>query len=113
VDVKHSAALSKRPLAERVAELLERGRADGIVVSGTGTGRETDHDHLKRVVAARDELNSDAPVFVGSGVTSDTVTETLDLAGGVVVGTVLKEGGETTAPVDVKRVRALVAATRD
>ena len=113
VDVKHSAALSKRPLAERVAELLERGRADGIVVSGTGTGRETDRDHLKRVVAARDELNSDAPVFVGSGVTSDTVTETLDLAGGVVVGTALKEGGEMTAPVDVERVRALVATARD
>jgi len=115
VDVKHSAALAERPLGEEVAELLERGHADGVVASGAGTGRETDRDHLRAVVDARDGLGvDDAPVFVGSGVTRETVAETLDLADGAIVGTALKEGegGETTAPVDEDRVRALVDAAR-
>lgn len=110
VDVKHSAALAERPLGEEVAELVERGWADGLVASGAGTGHETDRDHLETVVAARDDLGSDAPVFVGSGVTQRTAESTLDLADGVIVGTALKENEETTAPVDEERVRALVDA---
>jgi len=112
VDVKHSAPLAERPLSEEVAELVERGHADGLVASGAGTGHETDRDHLEAVVAARDELDADAPVFVGSGVTRETVSGTLDLADGAIVGTALKENGETTAPVDEQRVRELVDAAR-
>lgn len=112
IDVKHSAALAERPLSEGVAELLERGHADGVIASGAGTGHATDHDHLQAVVDARDRLDADAPVFVGSGVTQETVGATLDLADGAIVGTALKQNGETTAPVDVDRVRALVDAAR-
>ena len=110
VDVKHSAPLADRSLPEVVADLLERGHADGVVVSGAGTGRRTDREHLDAVVDARDRLGADAPVLVGSGVTRETVAETLDVADGAIVGTALKEGGETTAPVDETRVRDLVAA---
>jgi membrane complex biogenesis BtpA family protein len=110
VDVKHSAPLAERPLDEEVAELLERGHADGIVASGVGTGETTDRDHLRRVVEARDNLDVDAPVFVGSGVTQSSVAETLDLADSVIVGTALKQDGETTAPVDEQRVQRLVEA---
>jgi len=112
VDVKHSAALAERPLTEEVAELVERGHADGVVASGAGTGHETDRDHLRAVVDARDDLGVDAPVFVGSGVTQETADETLDLADGAIVGTALKEGGETTGAVDEARVRELVDAAR-
>jgi len=112
VAVKHSAALAERSLEEAVTELVGRGHADGIIASGVGTGQETDREHLEAVVAARDELDSDVPVFVGSGVTSDTVADMLSLADGVVVGTALKESGTTTAPVDEERVRDLVAAAR-
>jgi membrane complex biogenesis BtpA family protein len=110
VDVKHSAPLAGRPLPEVVADRLQRGHADGIVVSGAGTGHRTDRDHLEAVVAARDRLGVDAPVIVGSGVDSGTVAETLAIADGAIVGTALKDGGETTAPVDEARVRELVAA---
>ena len=112
VDVKHSAALAERPLHEAVAELVERGHADGVVASGAGTGHETDRDHLQAVVDARDDLGVESPVFVGSGVTQETVAETLDLADGAIVGTALKEDEETTAPVDEARVRELVDAAR-
>lgn len=112
VDVKHSAALAERTLAEDIAEVVERGHADGIIASGAGTGEATDRSHLERIVEIRDELDSWVPVFVGSGVTTDTVTDTLSLADGVIVGTHLKDGGETTAPVDVERVRNLVSTAK-
>jgi membrane complex biogenesis BtpA family protein len=110
VDVKHAAPVADRPLAEEVADLIRRGRADGIVVSGAGTGRETDREHLEAVVDARDRLDADVPVVVGSGVTRGTVDEVLGLADGAIVGSDLKEGGEVTAPVDAERVRELVDA---
>jgi predicted TIM-barrel enzyme len=132
LDVKHSAPLARRdapreasgerrdpraadrPLdAEAVAEPVERGLADGIVVSGAGTGHEVDADHLDAAAAARDEAGLDAPIFVGSGVTPGNVADLLDVADGVIVGTALKEGGETTAPVSEQRVAELVAAADD
>ncbi len=52
----------------------------------------------------------DTPVLVGSGVTPETVADLLDVADGAIVGTALKRGGETTAPVDADRVADLVDA---
>jgi hypothetical protein len=108
VGVKHSAALGREDIVGESREAVERGLADGVVVSGSATGVETDHGELERVAALGDEL--DVPVLVGSGVTPETVREVLDTADGAIVGTALKEGGETTAPVDPERVASLVEA---
>jgi hypothetical protein len=109
--VKHSAPLADRGYeAESLAESAERGLADGVVVSGARTGRETALADVERAVERRDDLGLDVPVFVGSGVTARNVDELLSVADGVVVGTALKEGGETTAPVSVGRVEELIAA---
>jgi membrane complex biogenesis BtpA family protein len=113
VDVKHATALGGRGLRERVADVLERGLADGVVVSGSGTGRPTDDDTLATVRDVVDDVAPETPVFVGSGVTADTVGRTLDVADGVVVGTATKRDGETTNDVVEERVRALLAAARD
>jgi len=110
VAVKHSAALSERPLAATVADTIDRGRADGLVVSGPATGTATDASDLRAVVDARDDVDPSVPVFVGSGVTAATAADLCSLADGAIVGTALKEGGETTAPVDADRVADLVAA---
>ncbi|NHN49634.1 BtpA/SgcQ family protein [Halostella sp. JP-L12] len=110
VGVKHAAPLGDRPFAERVADAVERGMADGVVVSGAGTGEPTPEERLD---AAREEvasLDREVPLFVGSGVTAETVAATLSAADGVIVGTALKEGGETTNPVDPDRVRRVVEA---
>jgi predicted TIM-barrel enzyme len=96
--------------AEAVAEPVERGLADGIVVSGAGTGHEVETGHLDAVAAARDEAGLDAPIFVGSGTGPENVADLLEVADGVIVGTALKEGGETTNPVSEARVVELVAA---
>ena len=114
LDVKHSAPLTERPLdAEAVAEPIERGLAAGVVVSGAGTGHEVARDHLTAVASARDEAGSDAPIFVGSGVTAENVADLLSIADGVIVGTALKEDGETTNPVSTERVEKLVESANE
>jgi membrane complex biogenesis BtpA family protein len=111
VAVKHSAALGERDLGAAVDDAIARGHADGLVVSGPATGAVTDADDLRTVVAARDGTDPDVPVFVGSGVTGDTISDLLTVADGAIVGTAFKQGGETTNPVDADRVRAVVDAT--
>jgi membrane complex biogenesis BtpA family protein len=110
VDVKHSAPLAADDYeAESLAESVERGLADGAIVSGARTGRATSLDAVEAAVDRRDALGLDTPVFVGSGVTADTVADLLAVADGAIVGTAFKEGGETTNPVSVGRVEELVA----
>jgi membrane complex biogenesis BtpA family protein len=113
VQVKHSTPLSTdASLDAAVGEAVERGLADRLVVSGPGTGQAVDADRLRRAVERRDELDLDAPVLVGSGVTRDSAADLLDLADGAIVGTALKEDGEPTNPVDRERVAALVGTVR-
>lgn len=105
VDVKHSAPLGAGvALEDEVDDVLTRGLADGLVVSGAGTGKATDPAKAKRVRQAA----ADAPLFVGSGVTVDSVETFLPHVTGVIVGTHFKEGGNVDRPVDAARVRALV-----
>jgi hypothetical protein len=112
VAVKHSAALGEaRPLAEQAEEALGRGLADGLVVSGPGTGEPVDVEVLETVAAVA--ATHGAPLFVGSGVTESTVSDLLAVADGAIVGTALKRGAETTAPVDRDRVDALTGAARE
>jgi hypothetical protein len=112
VAVKHSAALGEaRPLAEQAEEALGRGLADGLVVSGPGTGEPVDVEVLETVAAVA--ATHGAPLFVGSGVTESTVSDLLAVADGAIVGTALKRDGETTAPVDRNRVAALTGAARE
>jgi membrane complex biogenesis BtpA family protein len=110
LDVKHSAPLAERALEETFADLVERGGADAVVVSGAGTGESVDTDLLARVLDCRDDRGLDVSVLIGSGVTPATAPDLLELADGAIVGTALKEGGETTAPVDEAAVERLVGA---
>ena len=110
LDVKHSAPLAERPLEERLGDLVERGGADAVVVSGTETGESVDTDRLARVIDCRDDRGLDIPVLVGSGVTPATAPDLLSRADGAIVGTALKENRETTAPVDEAAVERLVGA---
>jgi hypothetical protein len=113
VGVKHSAPLSRQESdggPELLGEAVERGLADGVIVSGAGTGQTTDGDDVRAAVSARDDRELDAPVFVGSGVTAETVSDVLSVADGAIVGSALKESGDASNPVSVARVERLVAA---
>lgn len=104
VDVKHSAPLGIRDIASEVQDLIERGGADAVIVSGTATGRPVTMEKLISVIAAARET----PVLIGSGARPHTLRELLTHAAGAIVGTSLKFDGLVDAPVDVARVRELV-----
>ncbi len=104
VNVKHSAPLANIPLADEVADLVHRGGADALIVSGRATGQPTDQSELRIVREAAGMV----PVFVGSGVTEDNIAAMLPDAAGFIVGTGFKQDGDVAAPIDVERVRRLI-----
>ena len=103
VDVKHSAPLSARPIEDEVEDTIHRGRADAVIVSGSGTGKTTD---LEKVAVVK-RAAGNTRVFVGSGVNPRTIADYLPVADGFIVGTSLKnEDGK----IDPMRVRELMRA---
>lgn len=108
VDVKHSAPLGvSRALADEVDDTIARGLADAVIVSGAGTGKGTDPHHVAAVRAA---AAGRVPVFVGSGVSVQTLDALLPHADGLIVGTSVKRDGRVGEAVDVARVRELTGA---
>ena len=103
VAVKHSAALAPRPIEDEVDDTLERGLADALIVSGSGTGKTTSLDKVKAIKAAA----GGKPLYIGSGVTADTVRDYLPFCDGFIVGTWFKRDGIAENLVDVSRVREL------
>jgi len=109
--VKHATPVGDTDLEQVTLETVVRGGADGVIVSGSGTGQITPLEDIERVVNALETLEAHVPVFVGSGVTPETITDCIAVgADGVIVGTALKEAGQTTNPVDGARVEELCTA---
>ena len=109
VDVKHSAPLAARPFEVEVSDVIHRGHADAIIVSGAVTGSATDTKTLRAAKAAAGATS----VLIGSGVSEETVPELIaNGADGLIVGTSLKFDGRVSNPVDSQRVRLLVEAVR-
>ena len=113
IDVKHSASPVDREVGALARETIERGLADGLIVSGPETGAATDADTLERVAAVRDDCAPEIPVLVGSGVRAENAASLLDIADGAIVGTAVKTDGETTNRVDSERAAALVETLAD
>ena len=109
VNVKESTPLGHGlPIDDEVADTIHRGLADAIIVSGANTGSGAEVTELERAYAAAGVT----PVLVGSGITADNVATYRAFADGFIVGTSLKIGGVASNPVDVARVKALMARVR-
>jgi membrane complex biogenesis BtpA family protein len=106
VHVKHAVPLGGGDLAVAARDTWHRGLAAALIVSGTGTGTGVDPADLDTVRAAVPE----APVWIGSGLTLESLPVLGSRCDGAIVGTTLKHGGSVDAPVDAGRVRALRGA---
>lgn len=104
VHVKHAVPLGNGTIEDSAHDTLERGLADALIISGTGTGVAASIEDLRRVRAACPP----ARLLLGSGITLQNVREFLDIADGVIVGSSLKRQGKLSNPVDPGRVAALV-----
>lgn len=101
--VKHAAPLGALSIEIAARDTVERGLASAVVVSGTGTGEQTDPEEVRRVRKAC----PDTPILLGSGVSTTNVDAYLGIANGFIVGTSVKRAGKLANPVDARRVHKL------
>ncbi|MGC8974741.1 MAG: BtpA/SgcQ family protein [Thermoprotei archaeon] len=114
---KHGASLSylayrehslikggREPVEDLIADAVERGKADALVVTGSRTGEKPDIEFLTKVKSF-----SPVPVIVGSGATPENLEILLKKADGVIVGSYIKVGGKAGNPVDVERARRFIS----
>lgn len=104
VHVKHAVPLGDWTLEDAARDTVERGLADALIVSGTGTGMATSIDDVRRVA----ESCHGTKILIGSGITVENVHQFLPFISGVIVGSSVKRDGKLQNPVDFKRVAALV-----
>lgn len=108
VNAEFASLIGDRSVVARARSAVFASLADGICVSGPMTGQGVDVSEL----AAVKEALPDTPVIANTGVRLHTVKAILDVADAAIVGTSLKEGGDTWRPVDPDRVHAFMDSVR-
>ncbi len=106
--VKHARPLSSPNLTNAVQDTIERGLADGIILSGWATGSPPDLEDLELAMAAA----KGTPVFIGSGASWENISTLMQAADGVIVSSSLKRHGRRDQPIDPIRVSQFVEAAR-
>lgn len=103
VGVKHASPLAGTGLLQETRDLSERGMADAVIVSGSGTGHPTSIQDLKTV-----KENSALPVLIGSGTSLQNLAQLNQYADGYIVGSAFKEEGRAQKPVSETAVEHFV-----
>ncbi|HIN65298.1 MAG TPA: BtpA family membrane complex biogenesis protein, partial [Candidatus Obscuribacterales bacterium] len=87
------------------AEAAEFFKADGVIVTGSATGKEptlSDVESLKE--------GAKLPVLIGSGITPENIPKYAQLVDGLIVGSFAKHDGNWKNAVDPARVEKLAQA---
>ncbi len=106
--VKHAHPLGTPNLTATVQETIERGLADGVILSGWATGVPPNLGDLKLAMDAAKGV----PVFIGSGANWENIPTLLQAANGVIVSSSLKRHGQIEQTIDPIRVSRFVEAVR-
>ncbi len=106
--VKHARPLGTPNLTTAVQDTIERGLADGVILSGWATGSPPTKEDLELAVAAA----GNTPVFIGSGATWENIPQLMQAADGVIVASSLKRHGKITETIDPIKVAQFVEAAR-
>jgi membrane complex biogenesis BtpA family protein len=108
VHVKHANTLSSSDLAIAIEETAGRGGADGVIVTGSTTGRSPETARLQDAMIAANHAG--VPLYIGSGATTEKLKEHFQSGSAlravrVIVGSALRRGGRAGAPLDPKKVK--------
>ena len=106
--VKHARPLGSPNLTTAVQETIQRGLADGVILSGWATGSPPTLEDLELAKAAA----LGTPVFIGSGASWENISTLMGAADGVIVSSSLKRHGRIEQTIDPIRVSQFVEATR-
>ncbi|WP_416666131.1 photosystem I biogenesis protein BtpA [Egbenema bharatensis] len=104
--VKHARPLGSPNLTTAVQETIDRGLADGVILSGWATGSPPSLEDLELASAAA----NGTPVFIGSGANWENIPQLIQAADGVIVSSSLKRHGNIEQPIDPIRVSQFVEA---
>jgi uncharacterized protein len=104
--VKHARPLSTPNLTTAVQETIQRGLADGVILSGWATGSPPTLEDLELASAAA----KGTPVFIGSGASWENIPQLIQAADGVIVSSSLKRRGQIEQAIDPNRVSQFVEA---
>jgi membrane complex biogenesis BtpA family protein len=106
--VKHARPLGTPNLTTAVKDTIERGLADGVILSGWATGSPPTQEDLELASAAA----GDTPVFIGSGANWENIPQLIQAADGVIVSSSLKRYGKIDETIDPIRVSQFVEAAK-
>ncbi len=106
--VKHARPLGTPNLTVAVQDTIERGLADGVILSGWATGSPPTQEDLELASAAAGET----PVFIGSGANWENIPQLMQAADGVIVSSSLKRHGKIDETIDPIRVSQFVEAAK-
>jgi hypothetical protein len=106
--VKHARPLSTPNLTTAVQDTIERGLADGVILSGWATGSPPNLEDLELARAAA----GNTPVFIGSGASWENISQLMQAADGVIVASSLKRHGKIQETIDPIRVSQFVEAAK-
>lgn len=100
---KHAGPLVERDVKTIAHEMVGRGMADALIISGAETPIPPSPERIKLVR----EAVPDTPIILGSGVTLDAL-DTVALADGTVFGYGTKPSGDMNDPVDAATVKTFM-----
>lgn len=104
--VKHATPLGVTDLVTVVQDTLERGLADGIIISGQSTSSPPNLKDLEMATVAA----KGSPILIGSGASWENIGDLIQWANGAIVSSSLKRKGDIAQPIDPIRVRQFVEA---
>jgi uncharacterized protein len=108
VSAEFAGSLDPRPLPDRARSAVFSSVPDAVLVSGAITGEAARMEDLEAVKRALPQT----PVLANTGVKHATVADVLKIADGCIVGSALKVGGDTWAPVDPDRAKDFMDRAR-
>lgn len=110
VMVKHATSPPGADAGRLAADTIERGKADAVVFSGSGTGAEPDLEEARRI---HDAVPKGTRIVAGSGTTPTNLSRTLEVADTLIVGSSVKVDGHADNRVDPGRAAAVANAARE
>lgn len=109
VMVKHATPPVGLTYEQSAADTWERGGADALIVSGSGTGAPVDVKSLEAVRSA----TPDAFIVIGSGFNETNAASMFALADCAIVGSAFERDGVAGNPVESERVARIMEMRND
>lgn len=107
IQVKHYHMLCSSISISESAQWAEHQGADAVIVTGLASGVETPIENLRK---AKNAVS--IPVAVGSGITRENVSQQLEIADILIIGTSIRQNRSMSEPIDCTNAMAMIKAVQ-